>query len=245
MVGKEEYQKELLAVQNVEKAIVDNQNVLLGLLKQQDEFKENYKGNSEQMYYLMKEAFEELQNKEKTHANEIANVTSMIEKTITTLHTKNNSILNLLEQLHADDDEIKNIAEKAMLQMQDISNVISDGIKQINQNIIQINQIPCMVDESIKDLVSEFGNMLENMEEKMEYLQEDIRDEEKSRTKKFNSIITEIAGSTEACNEDMTKEIKKLSDQYDQFEKVISGIVNQMNNIAKEDIEVLKGFLNK
>ena len=43
---------------------------------------------------------------------------------------------------------------------------------------------------------------------------------------------------------EMVEEIKKLAKQYEQFEQLISSIVEQMSHIAEEDIKVMKGFLN-
>lgn len=75
-------------------------------------------------------------------------------------------------------------------------------------------------------------------------LADDIEDQEKARTKKFNSIMTEIRDLSEESNEEMAEEIKKLAEQYESFEKMISAIVDQMSHMAEEDIKVMKGFLN-
>ena len=53
----------------------------------------------------------------------------------------------------------------------------------------------------------------------MKHLSEDIEDQEKDRTKKFNSIMGEIRDTLEDNNEEMTEEIKKLAGQYAEFEK--------------------------
>ena len=71
-----------------------------------------------------------------------------------------------------------------------------------------------------------------------------MKDEEKKRTKLFNQIMNEIRENTEDSNSAVETRIEKLSGQYQEFERLISAIVEQMTHISEEDIKVMKGFLN-
>ena len=56
--------------------------------------------------------------------------------------------------------------------------------------------------------------------------------------------MNEIRDNAEEYNEEMSEEMKRLSNQYTAFEKTIFAIVEQMSHMAEEDIKVMKGFLN-
>lgn len=127
------------------------------------------------------------------------------------------------------------ILDKLQLQ----ANIV-ESLKAIDQRIVGINILPHEISESVDTLIAKFGNTIENIQTSYENLAEDIEEQEKARTKKFNSIMSEIRDATEGSNEEMVEEIEKLADQYAGFEEVITTIVEQMSHMAKEDIKVMK-----
>lgn len=163
-------------------------------------------------------------------------------------------INDAIEELHKDNTELMAKVEDSLsklikntidildkLQLQ--ANIV-ESLKAIDQRIVGINILPHEISESVDTLIAKFGNTIENIQTSYENLAEDIEEQEKARTKKFNSIMSEIRDATEGSNEEMVEEIEKLADQYAGFEEVITTIVEQMSHMAKEDIKVMKGFLN-
>lgn len=171
-------------------------------------------------------------------------------------------IHDAIEELHKDNTEltvkvedslsklIKNtidVLDKLQLranQVEEVNTTIVESLKAIDQRIVGINILPQEISESVDTLIAKFGNTIENIQTGYKNLTEDIEDQEKGRTKKFNSIMNEIRDAAEESNEEMAEEIKKLAEQYTMFEKMITTIVEQMSHMAEEDIKVMKGFLN-
>lgn len=171
-------------------------------------------------------------------------------------------INHAIEELHQDNTElmakvedslsklIKNtidVLDKFQLQVNQVekaNTAIVESLQAIDQRIIGINILPQEISESVDTLIEKFGNTIENIQIDYKNLAEDLEDQEKDRTKRFNSIMNEIRDAAEESNEEMVEEIKKLADQYAMFEKMITTIVKQMSHMAEEDIKVMKGFLN-
>lgn len=171
-------------------------------------------------------------------------------------------INDAIEELHKDNKELMikvedslsksinntiDVLDKLQLpanQVEKANATIVESLKAIDQRIVGINTLPQEISESVDTLIAKFGITIENIQTGYKNLAEDIEDQEKGRTKKFNSIMKEIRDAAEESNEEMVEEIKKLAGQYAMFEKMITTIVEQMSHMAEEDIKVMKGFLN-
>ena len=189
----------------------------------------------------------------------LKNVVENAEKSIKDESTK---LYNAVDTLHIDYSEFRrqeendfaiviesttSVSEKLQIQanhLEELKNKIIDTLRSIEQRIEGVNLLPGEIDESVERLITKFEKTVDSIQSNYKNLADDIEDQEKARTKKFNLIMTEIRDSSEESNEEMTEEIKKLAEQYVSFEKMISAIVTQMSHMAEEDIKVMKGFLN-
>ena len=194
-----------------------------------------------------------------TNAQNLINALENAEKSIKDEITK---LYNAVETLHIDYTELRgqeennfakviesatSVSENIQIQadqLEKLKNEIIETLRCIDRRIEGVNLLPSEISESIERLISKFEKTVDSIQSDYKNLMEDIEEQEKSRTKKFNSIMAEIRDTSEESNEEMTEEIKKLAEQYELFEKVISAIVDQMSHIAEEDIKVMKGFLN-
>lgn len=141
-------------------------------------------------------------------------------------------------------DCFDSLEKQVAIQNSKTAEEIIETLRSIEQRIECVNLLPGEISESVERLITKFEKTVDSIQSDYKNLADDIEDQEKDRTKKYNSIMTEIRDLTEESNEEMTEEIKKLAEQYESFEKIISAIVNQMSHMAEEDIKVMKGFLN-
>lgn len=185
-------------------------------------FKEDARKKNE-----LKLLVEKLSGKEE-HENEI-NVLNAIEKVL----QEYSEILGTIDKKQ----------EKIIAGVCDNSEII-ETLRSIELRIEGVNLLHGEISESVERLITKFEKTVESIHSAYKNLTDDIEEQEKARTKKFNSIMVEIRDSSEESNEEMTEEIKKLAEQYVSFEKMISAIVDQMSHMAEEDIKVMKGFLN-
>ena len=164
------------------------------------------------------------------------------------LHADNEEMLKqMCAELTKMDKNIKNVfgmLQEYIVKIQEVNCNATNLLGIIDQRIANINMLPEEISEYIEDLISKFEKTSEAIQSNYRYLSEDIKDQDKGRTKKFNSIMNEIRDTVEDNNGEMVEEIKKLASQYAEFEKIISTIVEQMSHMAEEDIKVMKGFLN-
>jgi len=190
------------------------------------------------------------------------NLRNAVENTEKSIKDESAKLYNAVDILHIDYTEFRrqeendfaivietttSLSEKLQIQanhLEELKNEIIETLRSIEQRIEGVNLLPGEISESVERLITKFEKTVDNIQSDYKNLADDIEDQEKARTKKFNSIMTEIRDSSEESNEEMTEEIKKLAEQYDSFEKMISAIVDQMSHMAEEDIKVMKGFLN-
>lgn len=104
--------------------------------------------------------------------------------------------------------------------------------------------IPQEVSEQIERLIVVANNYTTNLTTKIEYLSEDLEEQDLKRMKNFDRMLDELRDYCEGNNEEIMEQIKVLSQQYLQFEKTVDVIVKKMTTMAESDIEVMKGFLN-
>ena len=195
------------------------------------------------------ECVEGLTDNLSTNAQELLNAIENAEKTI---KDENCKLYNAMDTLHIDyaefrrqnESDFEKIYELQVEQQKILKTEIVEILKSIDHRIEEVNLLPAEISESVESLILKFGNTVDDIQKGYKNLVEDIEDQEKARTKKFNSIMSEIRDTSEDTNEGLAEEIKKLADQYISFEKVISTIVDQMSHMAEEDIKVMKGFLN-
>ena len=192
-------------------------------------------------------------------AQNLRNAVENIEKSI---KDESSKLYNAVDTLHIDYTEFRrqeendfaivienttSVSEKLQIQvnhLEELKNEIIETLRSIEQRIEGVNLLPGKISESVERLITKFEKTVDSIQSDYKNLADDIEDQEKARTKKFNSIMTEIRDLSEESNEEMAEEIKKLAEQYESFEKMISAIVDQMSHMAEEDIKVMKGFLN-
>ena len=190
------------------------------------------------------------------------NLRNAVENTEKSIKDESAKLYNAVDTLHIDYTEFRrqeendfaivienttSVSEKLQIQanhLEELKNEIIETLRSIEQRIEGVNLLPGEISESVEKLITKFEKTVDSIQSDYKNLADDIEDQEKARTKKFNSIMTEIRDSSEESNEEMTEEIKKLAQQYESFEKMISSIVDQMSHMAEEDIKVMKGFLN-
>lgn len=116
------------------------------------------------------------------------------------------------------------------------------------ENVLEIIDgmlhIPKEVSEQIERLIVVANNYTTNLTTKIEYLSEDLEEQDGKRMNNFNRMLDELRDYCEGNNEEIVEQIKVLSQQYLQFEKTVDVIVQKMTTMAESDIEVMKGFLN-
>lgn len=185
-----------------------------------------------------------------------------VEKVEKSVKNESAKIYNAVDAIHIDYNEFRcqeekdlaivienviSVSEKLQIQAEQLEIIKCEIIKtlrSIDLSVEGVNMLPSEISESVEMLITKFEKTVESIHNAYRNLTDDIEDQEKARTKKFNSIMAEIRESSEESNEEMTEEIKKLAEQYESFEKMISAILFQMSHIAEEDIKVMKGFLN-
>lgn len=190
------------------------------------------------------------------------NVRDAVENAEKSIKNESTKLCNAVDTLHIDYTEFKHqkendfaviienmtsVSEKLQIQanhLEGLKTEIIDTLRCIEKRIEGVNLLPGEICESVERLIAKFEGTINSIQSDYKNLADDIEEQEKTRTKKFNSIMTEIRDSSEESNEEMTEEIKKLAEQYESFEKTISVIVDQMSHMAEEDIRVMKGFLN-
>lgn len=168
----------------------------------------------------------------------------MIKEVCNQLHSDNDAIREFLDGFMTTNIGISKNIEVEVNKLIKESVDIKDSINNVYSKIDTINMMPEMIFESVDTLIERFGETLLKIQTEFKYLEEDILEQEKDRTKQFQSIMEEICDFAEENNEKMVNEIKELAGQYEQFEKTVLSIVEQMSQIAEEDIKVMKGFLN-
>lgn len=132
--------------------------------------------------------------------------------------------------------EISSIVEE----VQKIKVTNGESLNNVQVLVEMIKNIPVEMENNNENIILIVKEYIENIAEQIENLLEDLEDQDKKRLKNFNAMINNI---TEYC-ENNNDEIELLSEQYSDFEKTIEKIVNQMTEMSKNDIEVMKGFLN-
>lgn len=245
--GKEEQENEINVLNAIEK-------VLQG-------YRENLKVIDENQEKIIASVCDNSEIKDFMTAS-TQNLRDTVENIEKAIKDENFKLYSAVDVLHIDYTEFRrqedhnfamvienttNVVQKLEIQanhLEESKNEIMEILIRIEQSVNDFNSLPGKISESIETLMNTFEKSVDRIQMGYQYLAEDIKDEEKDRTKKFHSIMTEIRDSTEESNEEMTEEIKKLAEQYESFEKLISAIVNQMSLMAEEDINVMKGFLN-
>ena len=239
LAGKEEHEMELSVLRSVEKVMLENSKILSALEENQ---KETIKLISCQGV---------INGNIVSLRTDITDYFSSLKEDIKSQNTQNVKVLEILNQMSVsltkmdENMEIVNgLLQARVDKMNEVNCDAINSLKSIEQRIDNINKLPDEIAESIEELISNFGKTIEVIQRDFNYLSEDIEEQEKDRTKKFNLVMNEIRDAIEDNNEEMAEEIKKLTGQYTEFEKVISSIVEQMSHMAEEDIKIMKGFLN-
>lgn len=124
-----------------------------------------------------------------------------------------------------------------------------ESIIEINKNNIleSLNgliEIPSNLGDEIERLIDSMSQSTNNIITKVEYLTEDLEEQDEKRMKNFNRMLNELKDYSVDNNEEIVEQLKVLGQQYLEFEKVADSIVQKITFMAENDIEVMKGFLN-
>ena len=202
---------------------------------------ETIAGNFSASVQSLRNAIEDVEKSIKGESAKLYNVVDTLHMDYTEYrHKEENDFAIVIEN-------VTSVSEKLQIQVEQIEKIkkeIIETLGRIEKRIEGVNLLPGEISESVERVITKFEKTVEGIQSAYKNLTDDIEDQEKARTKKFNSIMVEIRDSYEESNEEMTEEIKKLAEQYELFEKMISAIVDQMSHMAEEDIKVMKGFLN-
>lgn len=134
----------------------------------------------------------------------------------------------------------KLIALETMLQQHE-----SDILKVLQDTLEVMKSLPIALSNEMDTIVDTNEKFLGKMETDINNLLEDLASEESKRKRSFNEYLDSLNDYTEDTLGDVKEELQTLGSQYEQFEKIVTTIVEQMSGLAQKDLEVLEGFLHE
>lgn len=272
LVGKEDQEHEMNVLVSIE-TLLQEQSKVLSIIEEDQKRVIDIVGDSSEIadgvgtikasldnhFNLLKKEMNNLSEKNAKGFEKLSGVTKnvgqiieaekpLLNEAVETLHKDNVALVakteDTLSQLIKNTADLLNIVQLQATEVLGEKNTIVEFLKTIDQRIERLNILPREISESVDELIARFGDSISSIQNDYKNLAEDLDDQEKNRTKKFSLIMNEIRDNAEEYNEEMSEEMKRLSDQYTAFEKTIFAIVEQMSHMAEEDIKVMKGFLN-
>lgn len=152
------------------------------------------------------------------------------------------SLLSKQEQtvlkLRQDVDAIKTEIENS-------SDMEREHIDNLAHELEEIKRIPQEVLDMLDEYMEKINKQGEGIEERFDYLSDDLTELEKKRIDSLKKIMKQIQEYNEDCNNHVAEQIGKLCNQYEQFKDLSSEMIKQMTLMSQSDIEIMKGLLNE
>lgn len=134
-------------------------------------------------------------------------------------------------------DEIKNVINET-------SNREIEHIDNFGNATEEIKKLPPEILDMLDECVGNIKEQAEIISSKLGYLTEDLEFLEKKRNESFSRIMNEIQDYNSECSDTLADEMKRLGDQYTQFELLCKEMIKQMTQMSENDYEIIKGMLN-
>lgn len=229
-------EKELSAVENVEKVLNGNQNVLLGLLRRQDEFYASYKNDIEQIVGVCGSFFDEIQKISKEQRDAVINVKNEVEK-IGKLHLDNTGIQESITQLTEMKENVGQLHLDSLAVKEDMGQLHLDNLA-MQKGIDQLHVDNGDVQESFNQLHldnKEVQIAVDQFHIECAQMQKDTEEEILQIKTISNEVFKKLDMIDEKANQ--TKEASLAIDQN--IEEVISEIKDIMEAV-QEKLEYLQ-----
>lgn len=246
---------------NNKKEILSNLNELSNKIITSDDLKDicsqltNICSNSSEILAQISaklEADEQLDNYAKTHMTEIEKIQKQqiktIDKCVETLKLCTENTCKKVEELFANNSEKLVVLECAL---DEIRNAINETSNREIEHIVnfgnvagEIKKLPPEILDLLDGYVGNIKEQADIISSKLVYLTEDLESLEKKRNESFSRIMNEIQDYNSECNDSLADEMKKLGNQYTQFELLCKEMIKQMTQMSENDYEIIKGMLN-
>ena len=141
--------------------------------------------------------------------------------------------------------------EEKMKEISSLNSELVNCSNQGNENLDKLhsdfgvlgNEIQALL-ENIDELTEKINGYMLDLTDEIKDLMQGLSSQDKKRTAGFKDMLEDITDSTKSYNGEVAEHIKKLGQQYAQFESIVEKLIQQITLMSKNDYEVMKRFLN-
>lgn len=165
---------------------------------------------------------------------------------VETLQQNVNTILDVIvASKKSIDEDIVKIINELNLQKETVVSLDKNIANGMEETVKAINELPKQIIDVNEELIEKINNYQSILITRIDYLAQDIEEQDKQRMSNFNKMIKEIREYNEENEEGISEKIETLSQQYLEFESFAKAIVQQMTQMAEQDFENMTRFLNE